>query len=43
MSPLVKANRNPYRIADGQFQGLRDAGAQDVEIVETLGVMEVFT
>ncbi len=37
------ANRNPLAIADAEFQVLRQAGAQDTEIVEALGVMEVFT
>ncbi len=38
-----KANREPLRITEADFQALRQAGAQDVEIIETLGVMEVFT
>jgi len=38
-----EANRNPLAITDAEFQVLRQAGAQDAEIVETLGVMEVFT
>jgi len=38
-----QANRNPLAIADAEFQVLRQAGAQDAEIVEALGVMEVFT
>jgi uncharacterized peroxidase-related enzyme len=37
------ANRNPLAITDAEFQVLRQAGAQDAEIVEALGVMEVFT
>ncbi len=37
------ANRNPLAIPDAQFQVLRQSGAQDAEIVEALGVMEVFT
>lgn len=28
---------------DAQFEALREAGAEDAEIVEALGVMEVFT
>jgi hypothetical protein len=38
-----EANRNPLAITDVQFQVLRQANAQDAEIVEALGVMEVFT
>ena len=38
-----EANRNPLAISDAQFQTLRQTGAQDGEIVEALGVMEVFT
>ena len=37
------ANRNPLAITDGEFEVLRQAGAEDAEIVEALGVMEVFT
>lgn len=38
-----EANRKPLAIKDAQFQSLRDAGATDGEIVEALGVMELFT
>lgn len=38
-----EANRNPLAIGDAQFRELRETGAQDGEIVEALGVMEVFT
>lgn len=38
-----EANRNQLRVADAQFEALRRAGAEDAEIVEVLGVMEVFT
>jgi uncharacterized peroxidase-related enzyme len=38
-----EANRSPLAIRDAQFQSLRQSGAQDAEIVEALGVMEVFT
>ena len=38
-----EANRNPLRVPDAQFEALRQAGAEDAEIVEALGVMEVFT
>lgn len=38
-----KANSNPLRIEDEQFAALRASGASAVEIVEALGVMELFT
>lgn len=38
-----KANRDPLRISDPEFEMLRQVGASDAEIVEALGVMEVFT
>ncbi|TYO99031.1 putative peroxidase-related enzyme [Geothermobacter ehrlichii] len=38
-----KANRDPLRISDDEFEALRRAGATDAEIVEALGVMELFT
>jgi uncharacterized peroxidase-related enzyme len=38
-----KANLEPLRISDAEFDFLRQAGASDTEIVEALGVMEVFT
>jgi uncharacterized peroxidase-related enzyme len=38
-----KANREPLRITDDEFEALYRAGATDVEVIETLGVMEVFT
>lgn len=38
-----KANRDPLRIPDPDFETLRQSGASDAEIVEALGVMEVFT
>ncbi|HAM33116.1 MAG TPA: peroxidase [Deltaproteobacteria bacterium] len=37
-----QANLAPRRIAEGQFQTLRELGATDAEIVEALGVMELF-
>ena len=37
------ANRNALGVSDVQFRTLREAGVQDAEIVEALGVMEVFT
>lgn len=38
-----KANKSPNRIADEEFASLRSAGASNAEIVEALGVMELFT
>ncbi len=38
-----KANLAPLRIEDAEFQALRQAGASDAEILEALGVMEIFT
>jgi len=38
-----KANRDPLRIPAEEFASLRGAGATDAEIVEALGVMELFT
>lgn len=38
-----KANREPLRIPDVEFVALRGTGATDAEIVEALGVMELFT
>jgi len=38
-----KANREPLRISDTEFEALRRTGANDAEIVEALGVMELFT
>lgn len=38
-----RANSSPLRIADDEFDSLRRAGAMDAEIVEALGVMELFT
>ena len=38
-----KANSAPLRIDDAEFEALRSAGATDAEIVEALGVMELFT
>jgi uncharacterized peroxidase-related enzyme len=38
-----KANLAPLRIDDAEFTALRHAGASDAEIVEALGVMELFT
>lgn len=38
-----KANREPLKISDAEFGALRETGATDAEIVEALGVMELFT
>jgi uncharacterized peroxidase-related enzyme len=38
-----KANLSPLRIDDAEFAALRQAGASDAEILEALGVMELFT
>ncbi len=38
-----KANLDPVRIPDEEFEVLRETGASDAEIVEALGVMELFT
>jgi len=38
-----QANINPGKIPDADFMALRDTGATDSEIVEALGVMELFT
>jgi alkylhydroperoxidase family enzyme len=37
-----QANLAPLRIAEGQLQALRKWGVTDAEIVEALGVMELF-
>jgi uncharacterized peroxidase-related enzyme len=38
-----QANRDPLRMTDQHFRTVRSHGASDSEIVEALGVMEVFT
>ena len=38
-----KANKDPNGITDKEFGKLKKAGASDSEIVEVLGVMEIFT
>lgn len=38
-----KANNAPLRITDEEFAAVRQTGATDAEIIEALGVMEVFT
>ena len=37
-----QANCNPHAITDAQFRAVRDTGAEDAEIIEALGVMEIF-
>ncbi|TVS14346.1 MAG: hypothetical protein EA424_19740, partial [Planctomycetaceae bacterium] len=37
-----QANRKPHAVTDARFHTIRETGAQDAEIVEALGVMEVF-
>jgi uncharacterized peroxidase-related enzyme len=38
-----KANKDPNRITDAEFEELKKTGATEPEIVEALGVMELFT
>lgn len=38
-----KANSAPNRITDEEFTSVRSAGASNAEIIEALGVMELFT
>lgn len=38
-----KANLEPLKISDSDFQFLRQTMASDAEIIEALGVMEIFT
>ena len=38
-----KANSDPHRVSDHEFQALKATGATDAQIVEALGVMELFT
>jgi uncharacterized peroxidase-related enzyme len=37
-----KANKTPLEIRDKEFEGLKKVGTTDSEIVEALGVMELF-
>jgi len=37
------ANKDPNRITDKEYESLKKTGASDAEIVEALGVMELFT
>ena len=37
-----KANKDPNKITDEEFAILKQAGADETEIVEALGVMELF-
>jgi uncharacterized peroxidase-related enzyme len=38
-----RANLSPLKISEDEFQAVRQAGASEAEIVEALGVMELFT
>ncbi len=38
-----KANLDPLRMQDDEFAALKKSGASDAEILEALGVMEIFT
>ena len=38
-----RANLEPLKISETDFQSLRRTGASDGEIIEALGVMEIFT
>lgn len=38
-----RANAAPHKVTDEEFQVLKAVGASDAEIVEALGVMEIFT
>lgn len=38
-----KANRTANDVSDEEFLAVRETGASDAEIIEALGVMEVFT
>ncbi|MBI4595640.1 MAG: peroxidase-related enzyme [Candidatus Tectomicrobia bacterium] len=38
-----RANSSPLKITDAEFESLRRTGTSDAEIVEALGVMELFT
>ena len=38
-----QANASPLRIPENEFEALRTAGATEAEIIEALGVMELFT
>lgn len=38
-----KANSTPLRVSDEEFAALKHSGASDAEIIEALGVMELFT
>lgn len=38
-----KANTTPLRVPDEEFAALKQTGASDADIIEALGVMELFT
>lgn len=37
-----KANSDPHKVSDDEFQALKATGVTDAQIIEALGVMEVF-
>ncbi len=43
ISFVRKANKDPNKITDEEFEELKKTGASESEIVEALGVMELFT
>ena len=43
ISFVRKANKDPNKITDKEYETLKKTGASDSEIVEALGVMELFT
>lgn len=43
ISFVRKANKDPNKITDKEFEELMKSGANESEIVEALGVMELFT
>ncbi len=43
ISFVRKANKDPNKITDEEFEELKKTGASEAEIVEALGVMELFT
>ena len=43
ISFVRKANTAPARISDEEFEAVQKAGTSDAEIIEALGVMELFT
>lgn len=37
-----KVNKDPKKVTDKEFEGLKRTGASNAEIIEALGVMEIF-